>query len=135
MSEQAAKHHCFSFCIHENNAFSGTNGIQLNILLPSLFKVDSQSEYWMTGQSHIRGFNHVVMKGHLAHDKTPQSSEAWSGKNGAAIGINNIHSGMNVVSLLYRDVLQDSTENTLKFIVKHWQETATDNNKGKLRNS
>lgn len=70
MSKQAAKHFWFSSGIHVNNAFSRTKIIQLNIWLSSLFLVDLQSEYWMTGKSHIRAnFNHVVMKGNLAHDK------------------------------------------------------------------
>lgn len=75
MSEQAAKHCCFSFGIHENNVFSGTKAILLNISLSLLFIVDSQSEYWMTRQSHIRSFNHVVMKGNLAHDKLQKNGE------------------------------------------------------------
>lgn len=80
MSEQDAKHCWFLFGIHENNVFSGTKAIRLNILLSSLFIADLQSEYWMTGQSHIRGFNHVVMKGNLAHDKLLRGlkQEEWS---------------------------------------------------------
>lgn len=67
MSETSCKT-LFSFGIHEKNAFSG-KAIQLNILLSSPSIVVLQSERWMTRQSHIRYFNHVVMKGNLAHDK------------------------------------------------------------------
>lgn len=63
MSERAAKRCWFSFIIHEDNA---PKVIQQTFLPSLLFGGDS--EYWMTGQSHIRGFNHVVMKGNLSYD-------------------------------------------------------------------
>lgn len=82
MSEQAAEHSRLSFGIHENNAFSATGAIPLKISLSSLFTADLKSEKWMTGQSHTRGFNHVVMKGNLAHDELLRGleQEEWSSK-------------------------------------------------------
>lgn len=68
--------------IHKSNAFSDTEAIQLSIyiLLFTLLKVHLQSEYWMMTQSHIRGCNHVVMEGNLAHDKllSDLRKEEWS---------------------------------------------------------
>lgn len=125
MSEQAAKHRWLSFGIHENNVFSGTEAIKLNILLSLLFKVGLQSEYWMMGQSHIRGFNHVVMKGNLAHDKLQQNGErrvelqwtlgAWP-------------------RLIACTQEQNPSGFSWKFIAKEWQETACvhDNTKEKI---
>lgn len=99
MSEQAAEHSQLSFGIHENNAFSGTGAIPLKILLSSLFMADLKSEKCMTGQSHMRAFNHVVMKGNLAHDELLRGlkQEAARHEHG-------------VCSL--QQVLQDPTENT-----------------------
>ena len=83
MSEQAAEHSWLSFGIHENNAFSGTRAIPLKISLSSLFIADLKSEW--QGKVTFRGFNHVVMKGNLAHDELLRglkqeewSSEAWT---------------------------------------------------------
>lgn len=67
--KETANHCWFTLGIHENNASSGTKASQLKtFLLSSVFIVGVQSEYRMTRQSHIKVFNHAVMKGNLGHD-------------------------------------------------------------------
>lgn len=61
----------------------------------------------MTEQSHIKGFNHVVMKENLAHDKFlgDLMQEKWS-CNGCFFflsgKINNTHLAMDVISVHYK---------------------------------
>lgn len=80
MSEQAAKHCCFSFGIHEYNAFSGTKAIRLNILLSSLFKLDLQSEW----QGKVT-LGVLIMLWWKETWHMTNSSEAWRKKHRAAM--------------------------------------------------